>query len=352
MPCTRSLPAAWVACAVFGATSSYAAQPLELSWQAPLGCPQESTVREQIRALVPSAMLESGHLKAEGTITRVDRRFRLNLVLYLGESRGARTIDSDSCSDLAGAAAVAVGLLLQSATQAGSRESGTAPGASPASEAGAASPTAAPTPAKPSRPEASVATTPTATSASTAPAATRRDGPAQPRNWRVFLHAPQLGVDLGPMSKPSIGLVLAAGFSVPHWRFAASFALPRSQRLSLPGSAGAGADLQHWAVDSWTCRAWHAERLELSPCLLIGWDRLKASGTGHDVIGRSERIGWLSVGAAALGRWYVADWFALAVSAGAKLEGARPTISIDGLSGNRRLERFALTFRAGPVWIF
>lgn len=352
MPCTRSLPAAWVACAVLWASPSAAAEPLELSWQAPPGCPQESAVREQIRALVPSAMLESGRLKAEGAITRVDKRFRLNLVLHLGELSGARTIESDSCSDLAGAAAVAVGLLLQSATQAAAPDGATAPGA--ASESGSASPSPAADPGNPVPSATANAATPTgaATPAATPPAAAPAVRLAQPRTWRVFLQAPQLGVDLGPMPEPSVGLVLAVGFSVPHWRFAASFELPRSQHLSLPGSSGAGAELQHWAVESWTCRAWHAERFELAPCLLIGWDRLKASGTGPDVTGRSERVGWLSVGAAALGRWYVADWFALAASVGAKVESARPTISIDGLSEDRRLERVALTFRAGPVWIF
>jgi len=336
---------------LLGASPSQAGQPLDLSWQAPLGCPQESAVREQIRALVPSAMLESGSLKAEGTITRVDKRFRLNLVLHLGEISGERSIDSDSCSDLAGAAAVAVGLLLQSATQSAGDEPSTTSGASSGSEPGAAGSQTPENPDSPRSPKPSDVTA-SAPAPETQPVATLTDRSARPRSWRVFLQAPQLGFDVGPLPKPSFGLVVAAGFSVQQWRFAASLELPRSQHLGLPGESRAGAELQHWAVESWTCRGWRSGRLELAPCLLIGLDWLRANGVGAGVTGRSARASWLSVGAAALGRWYVADWLALTASAGAKVEGARPTISIDGLSESGRLEPAALTFRAGPVWIF
>ena len=58
------------------------------------------------------------------------------------------------------------------------------------------------------------------------------------------------------------------------------------------------------------------------------------------------------VGAAARGRWYVAEWFALSLTAGARVEGARPTIRIDGLTDYGRLKPAAFTLRAGPVWIF
>jgi hypothetical protein len=342
---------AWVAGAVLWADPLRAAQPLDLSWQAPAGCPQESAVRERLRALVPSAMLESGRLKAEGTITRLDKRFRLKLVLHLGDLSGERSIDSDSCSDLAGAAVVALGLLLQSATTTPTDKPGTTSGASTAGETGSGrsgtSGANEPNDANETKP----ATLPQAAEPSTVPDTTEPEARRPPRSWRVFI-APQAAVDLGPMPKPSVGVALAAGLSVHEWRFLASFAFPRAQQLSLAGSTGAGAELEHLAVEAWTCRAFRSGTLELAPCLLIGWKRLKATGNGPEVEAGSEQTSWLSGGAAAMGRWYVADWFAFAASLSATVEGARPTISIDGLGDYGRLKPVAFSLRAGPVWIF
>jgi hypothetical protein len=334
----------WVAGAVLWANPAQATQPLDLSWRAPPGCPQENTVREQVRAIVPSAMLESGRLKAEGTITRVDKRFRLKLVLHLGDLSGERSIDSDSCSDLAGAAVVALGLLLQTATA----PSGDKPATSAANEIGdtgaggndSGTPDAATPSAAPQAAESSVDLD-----------MTEPSGPRQPRNWRVFV-APQLAVEWGPMPETSLGVALAAGLSAREWRFVASFTFPRDQQLRLAGLSGGGAELEHWAAEAWICRAFRSGTLELAPCLLIGGETLKASGNGPGVEARSERTSWVSGGAAAMGRWYVADWFAFAASVGAKVEGARPTISIEGLGDYGRLKPVAFSLRAGPVWIF
>lgn len=340
----RCAQLAWVASAVLWTNPLRAAQPLDLSWQAPPGCPQESAVRERLRALVPSAMLESGRLKAEGTITRVEKRFRLKLVLHLGDLSGERSIDADSCSDLAGAAVVALGLLLQSAAppaadKPGATSDASTPGATGSSENGSSAQGPKPgTVSQPAEPK-------------TDPDTTEPSTPGQPRSWRVFI-APQLAADWGPMPKPNAGVAIGAGLSAQQWRFLGNVAFPRDQQLRLAGSSGAGAELTHWAVEAWACRAFRSATLELAPCLLAGWESLKASGNGPGVETRTQRSSWFSGGAAALGRWYVADWFAFAASVGAKVEGARPTISIEGLGDYGRLKPVDFSLRAGPVWIF
>jgi hypothetical protein len=321
-----------------------AAQPLELSWHAPPGCPQEGTVREQVRAIVPSAVLDSGRLKAEGTITRVDKRFRLKLVLHLGDLSGERSIDSDSCSDLAGAAVVALGLLLQTATPTADKPAAASGAGTPGESGSVGDSSSAASTAKPGAAS-------EAAESSMDPEASQPRRPRPPRSWRAFV-APQLSVDLGPMPEPSLGVAIAAGLSAREWRFVASVAFPRDQQLRLAGVSGAGAELEHWAVEAWTCRAFRSATLELAPCLLIAWETLKASGNGPGVEPSSERTSWPSGGAAAVGRWYLADWFAFAASVGAKVEGARPTISIDGLGDYGRLKPVAFSLRAGPVWIF
>jgi hypothetical protein len=154
------------------------------------------------------------------------------------------------------------------------------------------------------------------------------------------------------MPKLNAGVAIGAGLSAQEWLFLANVAFPRDQQLRLAGSSGAGAELTHWAVEAWACRAFRSATLELAPCVLAGWENLKASGNGPGVEARTQRASWFSGGAAALGRWYVADWFAFAASVGAKLEGARPTISIEGLGDYGRLKPVAFSLRAGPMWIF
>lgn len=331
----------------------HAAQPLDLSWQAPAGCPQESAVREQIRALVPASMLESGNLKAEGTIARVDKRYRLKLVLTFGNVRGERVIDSDSCGDLAGAAAVALGLLLQSAAQNSATDpssgSGGSAGANSSSEAGSnADSSSAAAPGASSQPKPPEARSP-ATSPSTEP---ESNGVQRSRRWRIFVHAPELALGWGPLPNPTIGVAFALGFSVRPWLFGLGLQVPREQRLTLPGTSGAGADLDYWMAEAWACRGWRSASLELAPCVTFGVERLSATGTGSGVSPLSEGATWVSVGVAAQGRWYVAEWFALSATAGARVEGARPTIRIDGLPDYGRLKPAAFTLLAGPVWIF
>lgn len=341
---------------LLAASPLQAAQPLDLSWQAPAGCPQESAVREQIRALVPASMLESGNLKAEGTIARVDKRYRLKLVLTFGNVRGERVIDSDSCGDLAGAAAVALGLLLQSATQTSSTDpsAGTGPGAGSAGGSGSSETSSTPNDSTAAAPANSTEPKPPEATAPETPSSTEPKSNAEqhPRRWRMFLQAPELALGLGPLPDPTIGVAFALGFGARPWLFGVGLQAPREQHLTLPGPSGAGADLDYWLAEAWACHGWHSASFELAPCLTFGVERLSASGTGSGVSSLSERATWVSVGAAAHGRWYVSEWFALSATAGGRVEGARPTIRIDGLPESGRLKPAAFTLKAGPVWIF
>src|SRR5262252_2683831 len=77
-----------------------AAQPrsgLDLRWEAPAGCPQENEVRHRIRSVAPSLESPDRHLRAEGTITRTDGRYRMKLVVSDDRTSGERIIESTSC---------------------------------------------------------------------------------------------------------------------------------------------------------------------------------------------------------------------------------------------------------------
>ena len=167
-----------------------------------------------------------------------------------------------------------------------------------------------------------------------------------------MLPAPALALDMGPLPEPSIGVAAGVGLGVARWLFLASFELPRRQHFELSGPSGAGAEVEHWSAKLAGCGSWRVSRLELGPCLVIGLERLTATGTGSDVSPQSAQTTWASFGAAALGQLHVVEWLALTASVGAQWQGARPTIRIDGIGDSRRLHPGALSFRAGPMLIF
>jgi hypothetical protein len=94
-------------------TPAMAEPQLELSWSAPPNCPQETAVRQKLRAIWGESQPKTQRLRADGVIVRVGHRFRLTLTLLDASADRSRSIDADSCADLAGAAAVTLGLLLR-----------------------------------------------------------------------------------------------------------------------------------------------------------------------------------------------------------------------------------------------
>src|SRR4051812_7466952 len=104
--------------------------PFSLRWSAPAGCPQQQDVKARIERLAGSKKANEGPFVAEGVITRTDdARFHLTLVVRAGTLVSQRNIESKSCDQLAGAAAVALGLLLQSAAPSSAEAKAPSPGA-------------------------------------------------------------------------------------------------------------------------------------------------------------------------------------------------------------------------------
>ena len=102
---SRLARSAAIGCLLVGlfVTARAAAVPrpsIDLRWEAPQGCPQERDVRGRIQKILGSGRHDSP-LRAEGTITRIDGRFRLDLVVQIGGVAGTRTLVSKSCEDLA-----------------------------------------------------------------------------------------------------------------------------------------------------------------------------------------------------------------------------------------------------------
>lgn len=339
-----------VAAALSSTDGAYAAEPLTLTWQAPRECPQRAAVRARIDALVPAAATSKERLEADGKIERVGRRFRLKLRMRVGEISGERQIDSDSCQDLAGAAAVALGLMLQSAEPALETEpdSASSSSATPASTAEAAE-TKAPVAARTAARPAPSAADPAEEESS------GREGdsvPARDRGWAVLLHAPLLAFDVGPLPNASFGGAVGAGVLLGDWRLALDFQLGPSQSVSVSGEPRLSADVSRMALEAWICRGFRADPFELSPCLTVGWERITAEGTGAGVEARSTHASFVSAGAGLLGHLFVTDFLALMVGLGGRVEGARPHVVVEGVGEVEQLRPAAFWVKAGPEWIF
>jgi hypothetical protein len=304
---------------------------VELAWRAPPGCPQESEVRERLRDL--SGPLNQRELQAEAEVEREGDRFRLRLRVKDGAEVRERVIVSNSCSDLAGAAAVALVFLLREAED--SRE----PGSTPAQQE---------TPGEGHTGEQTGAKAPGTESNADEGSVSGENAASAP--WALLIQAPVVGVDFGPLPKPSPTFGLGAGVRFDAWRLILRGALSPSQSVAadLPGAA---AKVQRASGTLAACRAWPSGRLEFSPCLALGVERVSARGVGSDVTSRSDSVFWLAPGAEFALHVHLWDWLALFSGISGRFEASRPRIVIQELGELDKLGPFAVGVFIGAEWI-
>jgi hypothetical protein len=311
---------------------------IDLRWEAPPACPQQGDVQERIWKLVGSQKPSDTRLSADGAITQTeDARFQLKLVLHVGSLVGERALESKSCRDLAGAAAVTIALLLRSPEPLSERDLGQL--AAPSSE-----------PEKPAQPPASIAV-------KAGPSASNA---RSPRLWRALLQAPLFVASTGPLSRPSFGVALGGGASFENWRV--SLELAEWLRVKLPAKEVLGyayaAEVDRQAASLWGCRAFlRTPPFEVAPCLTLSLQHISAQGTGDHLQSHSREATWLAPGVGAQARLYLASWFSLVAAANAEIETSRPQILVDGINGSSgtdeigRIAPGAVTIALGSEWI-
>jgi hypothetical protein len=333
---------------------------VDLQWIAPAECPREEAVRDKMRALAGLSLEELERLSAEGEITRVDDRYRLRLRVRLGNELRERVIESETCADLAGAAAVTLGLLLRSAGStpeatgsggASSGGAGAAGGSGPSSPSGSggtggASGSAGTPPAPPVPP-----TVPPADDRTRAPRG-RNGGDDADDGLAFLLRAPVAAVAIGPLPHPGFDLGGGAGLGYAAWQFVLSGRVGSRQSIARTSLGGAGASVRRLAAELSVCRGFDTGPLELAPCLVAAVEHVTASGFGKWVAPRSRSAAWAAPGAGLLARLHLHDSLALVAGTTGYVEVARPHLVIDNVGEVDQLGPVALRAFIGTDWTF
>jgi hypothetical protein len=334
-------------------TAPAARAELNLQWDAPPGCPRRAEVLDRIRALAGSSLDKTEGLSAEGRIAHAKGRFWLTLRVRDGRYVRKRQIASESCADLAGAAAISLALLLGiDVSAAGPKADSDAPGRG-ASKNGA--PDAHGRSANDQRSgvdRGQRGDEPTEPSDASAETSAAPDGAPSTRRWVLLARAPILAADLGPLPEPSLGAGLGFGLRYDSWKVVLAGYIHRGQTVGTEaGLFGEGADLDRMTGQLVICRAWRSGSFELAPCLGLALEHLTARGFGQRVSPESRRAVWPAPSAGAVAEWYPLESFALFAGLTGYLELARPRLIIEGLGEVRQLSPVAAGAAIGVEWI-
>lgn len=107
---------ALLACAVLAPDRAAAEAPegLSLAWQAPSECPTATAVRAEVVSLLGAGLEAVVPVRAEAVVTH-DARFVVVLHTTIDGAEGERTLDADTCDELARSAALVLALALSGA---------------------------------------------------------------------------------------------------------------------------------------------------------------------------------------------------------------------------------------------
>ena len=313
--------------------------PVNLRWEAPPGCPQESDVRDRIQNLLGSGRLSS-HLRAEGTIAKLDKRYRLDLVVRVRDLVGTRSIESSSCEDLAGAAAVEIGLLVHSAETAAepSRPSSQPQSSSPGQGSEPSRSRSSGTDSRSSQKTSDTSPPERASDGGKSEGKTEAESAAMEqapsmesqRAWHVLVQAPVVELGVGPLPQSARGIGLALGLEYASWQLQLKGTSWQRQNVPAPGWPGYGADIVRVGAAFWGCREFRGSWVGVSPCVTVGMERVSATGTGLAIAPSTQHAFGMTLGAGAQGRVYLASWIRLLMAVGGQIELFRPQISMDG----------------------
>jgi hypothetical protein len=347
---TRNPAALWAFLwLVTGQVSAQAVEPLELEWSAPQGCPDAKSIKARVQALAGSAELTGSPLRVEGTIVQKrDGPFHLRLVVHVDHLRGTREIDGRSCDDLAGAAAVALALLLRSTEPLTGDD--LAGHMTRKSELGRGE--QSPDDSTESSRAQSEGAVPLAAPSTPLVAHNERAQALPERRWQGLLQVPLLAAGLGPLRKPSFGVAIAAGAAVRRWRFLADAEAWLPQHTTVvQESQRYGARILRFAAGLRACRAFAGPRVQVAPCASLSVEHLSARGKGPYIAASEARATWVAAGIGVQTMFNVTSWLQVVGGIDLRFHTSLPKIAIEGVGTIERLLPVAGTVRLGAEWI-
>ena len=336
------------------------AAPIELRWNALEGCPRADTVLARARKIAGASRPTLNTLQADASITQASEgSFRLRLEIHYGNLAAVRNIEGKSCKDLAGAAAVALALLLSSEEPLSERElADDLAGTSPSSTAAG---TTSQNPAQDEQhaaPSTKATTSSDQRAANTIPSSGAEFEP--PRRWHLLVVAPLGSLGAGPMKQVSRGLGADAGLAYDRWRFSVEGKLWASQHETVSHGEGDGVELKRWSVAARACRVLFGVRFEFAPCALTSLHHLSMLGSGPNFVSSGTRtVSWAGLGIGTRARWSLAPWLGIVANADGELQLSRPEVGVSSPPESRlpatelveRLAPVAATLSVGVEWI-
>ncbi len=307
-----------------------------LGWSAPAECPPGHDVGERVSSLLGYTLdqhAERVDFEAEVSAT-ADGTWHLLLRVIRGGKTAERRIDGETCDAVAGAAAVAIALVLKPDPMAEPEETFEEESADAAEpeDAEAALREASETPA----PE------PPSGSNAVSEAPQTPPPPTNPIGAGARLTA---GVDVATFGETAFAADLAFGLLVgDHWRGELFGRLIPSQRVSV--DRGARVDFQWLGGGVRGCAQPVTGSFGLLGCLGVEAGRIEASGQG---VSRTQtaRVTWLGPLGTVVGFWSLTDALALAGTAEVAAPLARHEFQIDGIGVVHRLPAVTARFAVG-----
>jgi hypothetical protein len=383
-------------------TGQTARAELELTWHAPSGCPKREDVRNRIRTLAGSILDRAEKLSAEGRITRVAGRFKLELSVREGAEVRMRVITATSCAPLAGAAAVTLAILLgvdvgtggtmvteKSSAQnrkssanvkregsSGKRNEGSFIGDNRRAEVEGTRRLGE----KPSEevlaeedmslsekdrkattdefekdaveeiPNAKVQSDDPGLSAESkekvAPSTTTR-------LWVPILRAPILTADFGPLPRSTLGIGLGGGVRFQSWKLLLSAYRSAVRNITMPGEdSGFGVEVKRTSGHIDLCYGRRFSQFEFAPCIGLALEAMKTRGFGNRVLPNPQWTVWLAPNASATIHWSLMKSLALFVGIRLQLELSQPRLVIDGKGEVTQLWPAAVGSFTGLEWSY
>lgn len=333
-----------------------------LGWEAPASCPQQAEVVARVKEVAGPAYSGAAALHAHGVIRSAAKRYTLELRVSDGNDTQVRRMDAKSCTDLAAATAVILGLKLQQAAPAGSAtpppDPEPPPSASASGSTRAPDTEAAPDPAEANTPDPRQETEEPRTAEGSRTAPSEPADPVDPieppeargpRSNFFVVSLPTAFLAVDGLASPAVLLGGALGGRFGNWGFSlgARYEFVRTVAGEYPGTA---ARLQRHSAELLVFRAFRLGAWEIAPALSGGALVVSARGSGRDVTPSSARavVGYGAANVAL--RCFVTDWFALTGTVSGQIFANRPGLEVESLGQVNRFGPGQIVVGLGSEW--